>query len=156
MSECGLNSSFTCPIFKLFAHKMDFVIYLSVFKLFTISFCEPLKRATWKGGYIIPGKTAFGRGFKGTFQRRAAAPPSGPLLGSWPTPTTGTLPKATPRAAGGRLLRRSVEMLWGPQKGRLDDPEMGRSNLCYGDPKRGARTHFARTSHALEGTFRTR
>ena len=63
---------------------------------------------------IVPGKPAFWRIPKGTFQRRAAAPPSGPLLGSWLTPTTDALPKATSRTAGGRLLRRSVEMLREP------------------------------------------
>ncbi len=50
------------------------------------------------------------------------APPSGPLLGSWLTPTTGALPKATPRTAGGRLLRRSVEMLREPHGLSYRDP----------------------------------
>ncbi len=63
---------------------------------------------------IIPRLGAFSRKFKGTSQRRAAAAPSGPLLGSWPIPTTGTLPKATPSAAGGRFLRRPFELFRDP------------------------------------------
>ncbi len=65
-------------------------------------------------GAVVPRKSAFSLRFKGTSQRRAAAVPSGPLLGSWPIPTTGTLPKATPRAASGRFLRRSFELLREP------------------------------------------
>ncbi len=71
---------------------------------------------------IVPGKPAFWRILKGTFQRRAAAPPSGPLLGSWLTPTTDALPKATPRTAAGRLLRRSVEIFCGPHGFSYWDP----------------------------------
>jgi hypothetical protein len=75
---------------------------------------DSIDRHIGGGGGHHSRKARFWRIPKGTFQRRAATPPSGPRLGSWLTPTTGALPKATPRTAGGRLLRGSVEMLREP------------------------------------------